>query len=163
MKKNLVKALASLAAFVSLPAVAGWATYPGSVCVPRAGSQNLIYYFSGRAINDKTSSIDAVCPLQRNVSSPYFNEDATVRVTVLDAHYTSDVCCTAYVREADGDFLAGSAQACTSGSDTANHKLLSLNVPSVFAGTNGYLVLNCNIPGAYSGAYSALASIEVVE
>jgi hypothetical protein len=162
MKKTLVKSLAALAALASLPAAANWATYSGSSCQTRAGSQELVYYFSGRAINDKAAAVDAVCPLQRNITST-FNEDASVRVTVLDAHYSENVCCTAYVREADGGTLAGSAQVCSSGSDTSVHKVLSLDVPAVFAGTNGFLVLNCNIPGTYNGIGSALASIEVVE
>jgi hypothetical protein len=163
MKTPILKSMAAVAALISLPAAANWHTVPGAVCESRSGSAGLDYYFSGRAINLTTSDIDAVCPVQRNVVAPYYTEDALVRVTVLDAHYTANVCCTAYVRSNDGDTLAGSPQACTSGSDTVNHKILTLNVPSVAASFNGFITVNCNIPGAYAGSHSALASIEISE
>lgn len=161
MRKKIAKTAAALMAFISLPAAADWYTFPGAIC--RGPSNTPTSYGSdGRISHSSDFPLMLVCPLQRNVSASYA-ESVTVRVTTLDAHYAHDICCTANVHAANGALLAGSAWVCTSGSDTTNHKLVSMSVPSVVAGSNGYVALRCSIPGLYYGAQSSLVSIEVSE
>ncbi|WP_164008436.1 hypothetical protein [Pyxidicoccus trucidator] len=154
MKKThgfVTKSVVALALLGALPAAAGTATYAGAMCTVVSGFSSPTIFRSGRLLNQSTSEIEVVCPLQRNVSIPSFTEDLSITVTVNDPHLTADVCCTGYVAEKDGTTLA-SDRACTPAgtADTANTKSLAINLPSVFAGANGYLNLRCELPGTYT-------------
>jgi hypothetical protein len=158
----LVVALALLGA---LPAAAGQATYSGSLCTPVtiAGQGNPTIYRSGRLLNQTGGDLEVVCPVQRNVAAPYFNEDMSISVTVIDQHPTvgEEVCCTATVAENDGTSIT-SGSACTSGSDPSP-KIISINLASVYASVNGYLSLRCKLPPVYAGNSSVLSSFVVTE
>lgn len=164
MKKLMSKSVVALALLGALPAAAGQATYSGSLCaVVGSTSSKPTYYNSGRLLNQNDGTLSVVCPLQRNVVAPYYSEDMSVSITVVDqnAVETLDVCCTATVAEADGTAIT-SGSACTDGS-SAIAKTLSINLASVFANLNGYLSLRCSLPGVYNGNSSVLASFLVTE
>jgi hypothetical protein len=171
MKKThgvVSKSVVALALLGALPAAAGTATYSGSLCsTPVSGFSAPTTFRSGRILNQTASSIEVVCPLQRNVNFSTFAEDMSVSITALDPHLTENVCCTATVTESDGTALASGSACSNWGADTANHKPFSINLASVFAGVNGYLSLRCELPPQYtSGATkysSVISSIMVTE
>jgi hypothetical protein len=161
MKNALVKSVAALALLGALPAAAGSASYSGALCTSVSGFSNPTIFRSGRLLNQTAGEIEVVCPIQRNISST-FAEDMSVSVTVVDAHFSENVCCTATVAENDGTAIT-SGSACTSGSDTANPKIIGINLASVFANLNGYLSLRCSVPARYNGFDSVLSSFVVTE
>jgi hypothetical protein len=162
MKKNVSKSVVALALLGALPAAAGQATYSGALCAPVTGSSTPTVFRSGRVLNQTASNIELVCPIQRNLAAPNYNEDLSVSITVVDAHYSEDVCCTATVAENDGTAIATDTR-CTTGADPFNPKPIGINLPSVFASINGYVSLRCTLPPRYSGYDSVLASFLVTE
>ncbi|AEI62756.1 hypothetical protein [Corallococcus macrosporus] len=162
MKKSLSfvsKSVAALAMFSALPALAGTATYSGSLCTSVSGFGSPTIYRSGRLINQTPNTIEVVCPIQRNVTAPTFTEALSINVTALDPHLSENVCCTATVAEKDGSTLASSAACSNWGANTANHNSFSLSVPSVFANINGYVSLRCVLPGQYTSGSSTYSSV----
>ncbi|AKQ69159.1 hypothetical protein A176_006071 [Myxococcus hansupus] len=161
------KSVAVFAALSTLPAMAGTATYSGSLCTSVSGFAAPTIFRSGRLINSDTSPMEVVCPIQRNVSAPYFNETLSISVTALDPHLTENVCCTATVAEKDGTALASAAACSNWGAHTTNHNTFSISVPSVFANLNGFVSLRCELPGQYvngsTSHRSVLASFVVTE
>ncbi|MCY0998665.1 hypothetical protein OWM54_16120 [Myxococcus sp. MISCRS1] len=163
MTKNLFKqSVAALAVLGAMPTFAGPATYAGSLCTSVSGFSAPSMFRSGRLINQTGSALEVVCPVQRNVSIPSFNEAVSFLVTARDPHLTENVCCTATVTEPDGSAIA-SDSGCTSGADTANPKTISLSVPTTFASSNGFIALRCELPAPYSGYNSALSSFYISE
>ncbi|RYZ44187.1 MAG: hypothetical protein EOO71_00540 [Myxococcaceae bacterium] len=163
----LSKSVVALALLGTLPAAAGSASYAGALCTPVSGFSTPTTFRSGRILNQTANTTEVVCPVQRNVVAPYFNEDVTVTFTALDPHLTENVCCYATVTEADGTAIA-TGSGCTSGADAANHKLVSINMSSVFANINGFIALRCVLPGQYTDSAgskytSVLASFTVAE
>jgi hypothetical protein len=159
----LVKSVAALALLGAVPAAANQASYSGSLCTPVtiSGQGTPTIFRSGRLLNQTTGTIEVVCPIQRNVTSS-LTEDMSVSVTVVDAHYSENVCCTATVAEYDGTSIT-SGSACTTGSDPSNPKIIGINLASVFAGINGYVSLRCSVPARYNGFDSVLSSFVVTE
>ncbi|MCY1019298.1 hypothetical protein [Pyxidicoccus sp. MSG2] len=165
------KSVIALALLGALPAAAGNATYPGALCTPIsiAGSGTPTIYRSGRLLNLSSNAFEVVCPIQRNVTFPALTEDMTVTVNVVDGHGNDDICCVATVAQADGTPITDD-DACTSGGlfDVPMPDNLSINLPSVFAGTNGYVSVRCRVPGTFPGAggttlSSVISSILVSE
>ncbi|MCY1017005.1 hypothetical protein [Pyxidicoccus sp. MSG2] len=170
MKKThgfVSKSVVALAMLSALPAAAGTASYPGSLCTSVSGFGAPTIFRSGRLLNQSASAIEVVCPIQRNILSPY-TEDMSLTVTVSDPHLTADVCCTGYVADNDGSTLAYD-EACTPAgtADITNPRLLSINLPAVNATYNGYLSLRCELPAQSTTAgvkySSVLASFVVYE
>ncbi|WP_342378694.1 hypothetical protein NVS55_04790 [Myxococcus stipitatus] len=158
----LKQAAAAVVLFGALPAAAGPATYAGGLCTSVSGFGTPSIYRSGRLVNTTGSTLEVVCPVQRNVTVTNLNEDVSVLVTVVDASLDDDVRCTATVTEADGTaVLAGSGQ--TSGADTANAKSISINLAPALASFFGYITVRCELPKTYAGFNSVLASIYVSE
>lgn len=163
MKKThtlVSKSVVALALLSALPAAAGTATYSGALCsTPVSGSSAPATFRSGRILNQTATSIEVVCPIQRNVNLSTFAEDMSVSITALDPHLTEDVCCTATVTETDGTpYTSGSA--CSNwGADISNHKAFSINLASVFASVNGYLSLRCELPAQYTSGATKYSSV----
>ncbi|MCP3165043.1 hypothetical protein LZ199_19250 [Myxococcus sp. QH3KD-4-1] len=162
MKNTFTKSVAALALLGALPSVAATASYAGALCTSVSGFKTPSIFRSGRLINQTGEAIEVVCPVQRNVVAPTFNENASFLITVRDPHLTENVCCTATVTEPDGTAIA-SDSGCTSGADTAAPKSISLNLATVFASVNGYIALRCELPGPYAGHQTALSSFYVAE
>ncbi|WP_163990104.1 hypothetical protein [Pyxidicoccus caerfyrddinensis] len=171
MKKThgfVSKSVIALSLLSALPAAAGTASYPGSLCTSVSGFGAPTIFRSGRLLNSSASAIEVVCPIQRNVVAPYFTEDMSVSVTVSDPHLSADVCCTGYVADNDGSTLAYD-EACTPAgtADLSTPRTLSINLPSVNASSNGYLSLRCELPAQSTTAgvkySSVLASFVVYE
>ncbi|MFP2932880.1 hypothetical protein ACLESO_48585 [Pyxidicoccus sp. 3LG] len=168
MKKThglVSKSVVALALLGALPAAATQ-TYSGSLCTSVSGFSAPTIFRSGRLLNQTANGIEVVCPIQRNVSVPSFNEDLSISVTVMDPHISANVCCTGYVAEADGTTIAYD-EACTATgtADLVNPKVLAINLPAVFASVNGYLSLRCELPGQSTTGgvtYSSVLSSFVV-
>ncbi|WIG94949.1 hypothetical protein [Myxococcus sp. SDU36] len=162
MKKSLSfvsKSVAALAMLSALPALAGTATYSGSLCTSVSGFANPTIFRSGRLLNSTPNTIEVICPIQRNVSIPSFTESLSVSVTAVDPHLTENVCCTATVAEKDGTALASSAACSNWGANTTAHNTFSISLPSVFASLNGYVSLRCVLPGQYTSGSSTYSSV----
>ncbi|WP_338870775.1 hypothetical protein [Myxococcus stipitatus] len=162
-KHTLLKhSVAALALLGALPAAAGPATYAGALCTSVSGSGTPAIYRSGRLVNTTGSTLEVVCPVQRNINLTNLNEDVSVLVTVVDASLDKDVRCTATVSEPDGTVvLAGSGQ--TSGADVNNAKSISIDLAPALATFFGYITVRCEIPETYAGANSVLASFYISE
>ncbi|NTX06255.1 MULTISPECIES: hypothetical protein [Myxococcus] len=161
-KNTFKKSVAALALLGALPAVAGPATYAGALCTSVSGFAAPSIFRSGRLINQTGGAIEVVCPVQRNVVAPSFNENVSFLITARDPHLTENVCCTATLTEPDGTAITADS-GCTAGADTANPKTISLNLATAFASVNGYIALRCELPGPYSGFQSTLSSFYISE
>ncbi len=163
MKKThgfVSKSVVALALLGALPAAAGMATYPGSLCTQVSGFGAPAAYRSGRLLNLTANTTEVTCPIQRNVSLPALTEDMTVTVTVVDGHADENVCCVASVAAADGTTITDGS-ACTSAGlfDIPETSGLSINLPSVFASTNGYVSVRCSLPGTFAVNGTPLSSV----
>ena len=84
----------------------------------------------------------------------------TVTVNVVDGHADANVCCVATVSTVDGAIITDGSDCTDAGLfDIPETTNLNINLPAVFAGTNGYVSVRCTLPGTFPVSGGSLSSI----
>lgn len=134
------------------------ATSPASVCRPQdSGSLNALS--NGGVENPTSSTVTALCPVERKWANGGWKTKLSGTVWALDRSASTDSCCRAVSRNPSGGNVVGS-WVCTSGSSTSYQ---SLSVPQITDNTTfSHFYLECQVPGA-SGARSGLLSFKATQ
>ncbi|WP_159397594.1 hypothetical protein [Sorangium cellulosum] len=134
------------------------ATYPASMCRPQ-DSGSLEVLSNGGVENPTSSSVTALCPVERKWEDGGWMTKLSGTAWVLDRNTSTNSCCRAVSRNPSGGNVEGT-WVCTSGSSTSYQ---SLSVPQITDTTTfSHFYLECTVPGA-TGSTSGLLSFKATQ
>ena len=108
---------------------------------------------TGQAYNNTSSTITAVCPVERSAIDGNFGKKLKAKLFVLDRNPDSDVCCRVKSRTPNGNTIQ-SAQVCSSGSSSSYQTLNTAEISQQY--TFGNFYVQCTVPPKYNGSTSRI-------